>query len=449
MRAMLYFDVEWSNSKNKSICQIGLMSEDFDTGDPVFPELDLYINPDDGFDLMCVNVHHINESRVINEPKFDEAWKMVEKYFTNSIIVGHNVCGADLDALVKNLKRYGLNVPVMYYIDTLEIAKDYIHPTLSKYDLGSLCKYYGIDIDNAHNAFDDACACSDLLKALINEFGFCIDEYIRKYNNDNDYNFEKYACLTNVTKDLNTLYGYVIGFEMDKKIDEEEKNILIGYLERYKGIKNHDGLSKIFNVLEKILSDGIVTIEEIERFKSALITFVYTIEGSIETLATQKLQGILDGIISDNELSQIEIIELQKWLYENDYLRGHYPYDVLCKKIEEILEDGIVTYNEQQEMIEVFSNLINPLENLKKKTISFENNSFCLTGDFIHGAKAIVEEHIIGKGGVIHKSPKKSTNYVVVGGYGSAAYSNGSYGTKVKKALELGITVIKEEDLYK
>ena len=47
MHKMLYLDVEWANSRNKSICQIGIISEDFETEDPVYPEENLYVNPED------------------------------------------------------------------------------------------------------------------------------------------------------------------------------------------------------------------------------------------------------------------------------------------------------------------------------------------------------------------------------------------------------------------
>lgn len=47
MQKVLFLDVERANSKNKSICQIGLLSESFDTVDHVFPELNLYVNPED------------------------------------------------------------------------------------------------------------------------------------------------------------------------------------------------------------------------------------------------------------------------------------------------------------------------------------------------------------------------------------------------------------------
>ncbi len=126
MNKVTYFDVEYANSKNKSICQIGIMCEDFNTGEPFYPELNIYINPEDGFDNNCIRIHGITEDRVRDEDNFLTVWKIIEKYFTNAVVVGHNVASADLDALVKTLKRYNLDMPEIYYICTYEIAKQYI-----------------------------------------------------------------------------------------------------------------------------------------------------------------------------------------------------------------------------------------------------------------------------------------------------------------------------------
>lgn len=224
---------------------------------------------------------------------------------------------------------------------------------------------------------------------------------------------------------------------------------MYSYLNKYNSVNNDPEVSGIFEVLKEILKDGIVTIDEIKQLEASLIHCSYSIQGSVETIATQKLQGILNGLIADQELNEVELLSLQQWLYQNDYLKGHYPYDVLCNKVEKILEDGVVSEEEQTELKTIFNDLINPIENLKKQIIVFDNRAFCLTGDFEYGPKSSVAEYIISKGGVIHDKPKKATNYVVVGGQGSSAYSNGTYGTKVKKAMEMGICVIKEEDLFK
>ena len=46
MTKVTFFDVEYANCKNKSICQIGLLSEYFPDRDPVFPEKNIYVLKD-------------------------------------------------------------------------------------------------------------------------------------------------------------------------------------------------------------------------------------------------------------------------------------------------------------------------------------------------------------------------------------------------------------------
>ena len=105
MEKVTYFDVEYANNKNKSICQIGIMCENFTDGEPFYPERDIYINPVDGFEDFCVRIHGITKDKVKDERTFPEVWKEIEKYFTNAVIIGHNVAGADLDALVKTFPK--------------------------------------------------------------------------------------------------------------------------------------------------------------------------------------------------------------------------------------------------------------------------------------------------------------------------------------------------------
>ena len=182
MKKILFFDVEWANPKNKSICQMGLMIEDFETGDPIFPELNVYVNPEDSFDINCVNVHKINFERIRNEKTFDKIWPEIKDYFINSIVVGHNVRSSDLNALCRNLSRYNIEIPQMYYLDTYELAREYISLYECKsHGLGDLCEYFKIPIDNEHDAFDDACACSDLLRALVKTYKIDVDDYINRY----------------------------------------------------------------------------------------------------------------------------------------------------------------------------------------------------------------------------------------------------------------------------
>ena len=65
----------------------------------------------------------------------------------------------------------------------------------------------------------------------------------------------------------------------------------------------------------------------------------------------------------------------------------------------------------------------------------------------------IFEKFIISKGGIIDSSVKKSTDILMIGNCECQAYSNGTYGTKVKKAIEFkekgcNIKIIKESDFF-
>ena len=200
-KILTFFDVEYANPKNRPICQIGILCEDL-SGEPVFPELNLYVNPEDKFDTYCVKIHGITQEKVACERTFPEIWKEIEKYFTKAVIIGHNVAGADLDALVKNLRRYNIDVPVFYYICTKELAEKYM-PKIdyrAKYSLLSLCEYFDIDIDSEHDAFDDACACADLFKTLVDEFSIDIDAEVRRYYPHETEKFQSFICEVEIKK---------------------------------------------------------------------------------------------------------------------------------------------------------------------------------------------------------------------------------------------------------
>lgn len=164
-----------------------------------------------------------------------------------------------------------------------------------------------------------------------------------------------------------------------------------------------------------ILDDNIITIEEIDMLKTVISIYLQEIKSSRETLATQFLQGLTRGIEVDKDIKDVEIYNLQQWLYDNDFLKGHYPYDKLIHKIEEIVWDKIITMEEKEELKRLFDELNNPVDNLNKAIIEFENKSFCLSGNFEYGSKAEVAEYITSKGGLIDKGVKKTTNYLVVG----------------------------------
>ena len=438
MDKVTYFDVEYANSKNKSICQMGIVCEDYETGDPFYPEKDIYINPDDNFDAFCVKIHGINKEMVADKPLFPEVWEGIEKYFTKSVIIGHNVANADLDALVKNLHRYNIDVPEIYYICTYELARMFIPSfAIADYTMSTLCEYFDIDIDSEHNAFDDACACADLFKALIEKYDLNPDAYVKKYKAKETKEYIKYVADPVLRKSISEFYGVIRGFSIDNIINQEEVDYIKKWREENIAYSSHKEIENIINAIDIILEDGIVTTKEIMSLQFAIKNYLDTVSTAPSTLATQILDGIMKGIIEDGEVTETECNNLRQWLYDNITLVGHFPFNKIIDVLENILEDSVITEEELDYISDFIKDLLDPVASLSAQVNSVEGKHVCLSGNFAFGTgKASVEGYIKSHGGFIDASVKKSTDILMVGKNECQAYSNGTYGTKVKKAME-------------
>ena len=455
MKKVTYFDVEYANNKNKSICQIGIMCENFSDSEPYYPERDIYINPEDGFDDFCIKIHGITKDTVKNEPAFPLVWKEIEKYFTNAVIIGHNVAGADLDALVKALKRYNLDIPELYYICTLELAREYVPAyEVPDYSMSTLCEYFGIDIDSEHNAFDDACACADLFKAIIETYSIDINDIkVKKYSPCAIKEFSQFVASPVIRKAISEFYGVIRGFSIDNEINAEEFEYIKNWKKEYSVYTSQKDIADIISVLDKIIADEKITIDEIIELQSVVKTYLDVVSTSPITLATQILDGILKGITVDGEITERECKNLRQWLYDNIYLSDHYPFNKTMEIVDKVLEDSIITQEESNYITVMINGMLNPIDCLKEEINSVDGKHVCLSGNFAYGQKSDVEKYVIEKGGIIDSTVKKTTDILMIGSCECQAYSNGTYGTKVKKALEYNekgcnIKIIKESDFF-
>lgn len=166
-----------------------------------------------------------------------------------------------------------------------------------------------------------------------------------------------------------------------------------------------------------------------------------------------KLKELLSTITADGELSVDEVMSLQKWMDYNLDLRGNFPFDKIFDTIGSALADGVLEDNELQTMLLLFEQITDPVANTCNcDCFDIAGKTFCLTGDFEFGDRSSVETALSQKGGIPLSSVTKKTECVIVGSRGSDAWSNGNYGTKVKKALEmqekgLPIRIVKEQDI--
>ena len=188
-------------------------------------------------------------------------------------------------------------------------------------------------------------------------------------------------------------------------------------------------------------------------FKGKKHTAQGTVKHSAETLALQELQTLLETIIEDGEVTFAEFSSLRDWMENHRDLQGNYPFDRVFNALDKVLEDGKIEPDELEELQILFSDFVDPVQNLSfhDEIESFEGKHIVVTGDFVYGTRKEVFDLIESVGGINDKGVKKATDYVVVGAYGSENWKTGNYGGKIQKALELkdkgiAIEIVEEKD---
>lgn len=110
----------------------------------------------------------IRPAMLHDAPTFVDVARRLRSSTHQRTMVAHNV-RFDMTAIQHELARTGLS----YHPDTLctERLSRQLHPNLPHYNLGSLCRYFGITQGHKHRAAHDAQATLELLLRLIAEHG--------------------------------------------------------------------------------------------------------------------------------------------------------------------------------------------------------------------------------------------------------------------------------------
>lgn len=341
MRKVTFFDVEYANKTNHSICQMGLICENAANGDPVYPDQDLFINPEDIFEKACTAVHGIDAKRVKNAMTFPKVWESVEKYFTSSVIVGYETAD-DLDALTYALNRYRLGVPALYYVDTHELAQLYIPAgETSDFTLKGLCSYFGIKLLTEHYAYDDALGNAQLFTKLVRTFNIDVEKHIKKFEPATD------VLMVSISR----FYGMVHGFSVNETLNAQEAEYIDRWAEAHRQYNDHRQVAAVLKLIDSIKSDGIITMQELKQLEKALKDSLMFISTSQMTASTHILEGLLEGIAADGKADLEECRKLQQWLNDNVMLTGNFIYDKLSALVSEALADNIITDKKSEEII--------------------------------------------------------------------------------------------------
>jgi len=163
-----------------------------------------------------------------------------------------------------------------------------------------------------------------------------------------------------------------------------------------------------------------------------------------------ELLGIARGLLADQRLSDEEIHFLNQWLEERYWVASEFPGNVIHKRIQDVLEDGVITEEERSHLVESLNLLIDDrLEDLAEQVdltelwfdevglIRFDKTRFCLTGNFVYGPRAVCQTAIERRGGVVMPSVSNEAEFLVVGALGLDEWRDGGLGAEIEAAMRL------------
>lgn len=171
--------------------------------------------------------------------------------------------------------------------------------------------------------------------------------------------------------------------------------------------------------------------------------------GRLEDRATSELIGIAKGLIADGVVNEQESSFLVQWLEQNSTFDS-WPFDVINKRVGEMLADGKIDADERQELFSLLESLVGgkpiaehissfattlPLTTPEPEII-LVNCTYCFTGKFAFGMRKDCEKAVSLAGGFVQDKVTATLDYLVIGLMGSSDWAHSSFGRKIQQAID-------------
>ena len=124
--------------------------------------------PKEAISSYITSITGINNELVKEAPPIEEVMPQFIDFCEDVPLIGHNIILFDYRMLKAQAVKLGYSFEKQG-LDTLMISRKMLSDLPSR-KLGALCKYYGIDLEHAHRAYDDAYATYELFTHLQKDF---------------------------------------------------------------------------------------------------------------------------------------------------------------------------------------------------------------------------------------------------------------------------------------
>ncbi len=153
------FDIETTgfSAENDRIIEIGAVKV---KGREILDTFNAFVNPEVPIPQKITELTGIDDSMVKDADTIDKVLERFFEFAKGSVLVAHNA-SFDTSFIKTNAKRLSLDYPFAC-LDTLGLARSLVKDT-KNHKLDTLCKHFGVSLENHHRACDDAEATARIL----------------------------------------------------------------------------------------------------------------------------------------------------------------------------------------------------------------------------------------------------------------------------------------------
>lgn len=174
-------------------------------------------------------------------------------------------------------------------------------------------------------------------------------------------------------------------------------------------------------------------------------------EARIDRRAADALLGLATGMTADGAINQQEAEFLKSWIERHMVHLEDPVVNILYRRLADMLSDSLLDPAESSELFSLLQQFTGlqigtatpfqassglPLNN-PEPALDWATRSFVFTGIMAYGPRKICEQLVTERGGIIASSVSRKVHYLVIGAIGNEQWLTSSYGTKIKKAVEL------------
>jgi len=165
-----------------------------------------------------------------------------------------------------------------------------------------------------------------------------------------------------------------------------------------------------------------------------------------------ELLGIAKGVLADGVLHEVEAELVNGWIRSHPDAADDPVLRLLVRRVQHIFSDGHLDDDERLELKGLLEDLVGgrapltlgydastvlPLDKPAPLMCYGRDEVYVFTGRFAYGTRRQVAREILERQSEVDDAVTRRTTFVVLGSFGSRDWTTSSYGTKIRRAVEL------------